>query len=138
VRDRQEKIMKSIAKVAGLAALIVAMSFGPAWAKKLYVGNLPLNVTINDLNVVFSQYGIVTDISLPKDQLTGRLRGFGFVTIPSNDEADAAIAALHNSVFMGRPIVVQVQPELEQRPPGGAQGNTTPRNQRGGQRDRRY
>jgi RNA recognition motif-containing protein len=77
----------------------------------IYVGNLPYSVTENDLRDVFSQHGEVTSASVITDKFSGQSKGFGFVEMPKNSEADAAIKALNGSALKGRNIKVnQAQP----------------------------
>lgn len=90
--------------------------------KKLYVGNLPFQATEEDLGNWFSQAGIaVANITLVRDRFSGQPRGFGFVEINSDEDADKAIQALNGHDFMGRNVVVN-----EARPPreggGGGRG----------------
>lgn len=73
--------------------------------KKLFVGNLSWGTTSEDLNTLFSQYGNVEEAVVITDRISGRSRGFGFVTMDA-DGADKAVAALDNSDFQGRPIKV--------------------------------
>ena len=76
----------------------------------IYVGQLPFDVTENDLKELFSEFGEIASINLVMDRYSGRPRGFGFVDMPSNAEADTAIKALNKSMFKGKEIKVnQVQ-----------------------------
>lgn len=61
----------------------------------LYVGNLAYNVTEDDLKSLFSEYGEVTSVNIVKERFSGQSKGFGFVEMPSNSEADKAIKALN-------------------------------------------
>jgi cold-inducible RNA-binding protein len=88
-------------------------------SKRLYVGNLPFSVSQDDLRTEFSKHGTVEDCKLITDRETGKPRGFGFVTFASNQEADAAIAALHGQNFGGRALTVN---EAEERRPSGGAG----------------
>ncbi|KAJ9505324.1 hypothetical protein QJQ45_012779 [Haematococcus lacustris] len=89
---------------------------------KLYVGNLPWNVTKEQLSELFSQYGQVDDSFIPTDRETGRPRGFGFVTLESNAAKNAA-ASLNNTDFQGRTIRVnEAAPPGESRSRGGYNG----------------
>ena len=84
---------------------------------KLYVGNFPYNITEDDLREAFSGFGEVTDVVVITDRQSGRSKGFGFVEMPDNAEADAAIKALNDSDMRGRKIKVnQARPKSE-RPP---------------------
>lgn len=73
---------------------------------KLYVGNLSFNITAKDLENIFSDFGIVESTILIEDRESGRSRGFGFVEMPSQPEAAAAIAALDERSVEGRNIKV--------------------------------
>ena len=81
---------------------------------KLYVGNLPYNVTDDDLRQMFSQFGEVADVALISDKFSGQSKGFGFVEMPNNGEADSAIKALNETDYKGRNIKVnQARPREE-------------------------
>ncbi|KAJ9511829.1 hypothetical protein QJQ45_004387 [Haematococcus lacustris] len=85
-------------------------------------GNLPWNVTKEQLSELFSQYGQVDDSFIPTDRETGRPRGFGFVTLESNAAKNAA-ASLNNTDFQGRTIRVnEAAPPGESRSRGGYNG----------------
>ena len=73
---------------------------------EIYVGNLPYNTTEDDLKNAFSAHGEVSRASIIKDRDTGKSKGFGFVEMPSQDEASSAIEALNNASFNGRNIKV--------------------------------
>jgi RNA recognition motif-containing protein len=73
---------------------------------KLFVGNLDYTTTDTQLQELFGQYGQVSSVSLPKDRDTGRPRGFGFVEMGSQSEAEAAIKALDGQEVSGRQIAV--------------------------------
>ncbi|MGL4420411.1 MAG: RNA recognition motif domain-containing protein, partial [Gemmataceae bacterium] len=77
-------------------------------AINIYVGNLPWTTTQDDLYALFQQYGQVQRAQVVMDRETGRSRGFGFVEMPNQDEADAAIAALHQQPWNGRPLTVNI------------------------------
>ncbi|MBM9510825.1 RNA-binding protein [Desulfogranum marinum] len=78
----------------------------------IYVGQLPFDVNENDLEVLFSEFGEVASARLIMDRYSGRPKGFAFVEMPNNSEADAAIKSLNKSMFKGREIKVnQVQPQ---------------------------
>jgi RNA recognition motif-containing protein len=63
----------------------------------IYVGNLAYNVTEEDLQSIFSEYGEVTSVNIIKERFSGQSKGFGFVEMPNNSEADKAIKALNGS-----------------------------------------
>ncbi|WP_017326088.1 RNA-binding protein [Synechococcus sp. PCC 7336] len=72
----------------------------------IYVGNLSYEVTDTDLTTVFTEYGSVKRVQLPTDRETGRVRGFAFVEMGTEDEETAAIEALDGSEWMGRDLKV--------------------------------
>jgi RNA recognition motif-containing protein len=74
--------------------------------KKLYVGNLPFSTTEESLTSVFSAYGTVDSVKIITDRDTGRSKGFGFVEMSTDDEAQQAIAKLNGSSFEGRNVTV--------------------------------
>ncbi|MDX1512658.1 MAG: RNA-binding protein [Gammaproteobacteria bacterium] len=80
---------------------------------KLYVGNLPYSVTEDDLKQTFSEFGELGEVIVITDKFSGQSKGFGFVEMPNNSEADAAIKALNETNFKGRNIKVN-----EARPRG--------------------
>jgi RNA recognition motif-containing protein len=86
---------------------------------KIFVGNLSFDTTENDLNDLFAAHGTVTETNLMMDRETGRPRGFGFVTMSSDEEAQKAIAALNGKDVGGRALTVNVAKPREERPPGG-------------------
>ena len=73
---------------------------------KLYIGNLSWNTTQEELQSTFGQFGTVTDAVVMKDKFTGRSRGFGFVTMSSAAEGQAAIDGLHGKPLGGRNLTV--------------------------------
>jgi hypothetical protein len=77
-------------------------------ATNIYVGNLPWGTTTDDLYALFQQYGAVLRAQVITDRETGRSRGFGFVEMTNENEAQAAIQALNNQPFNGRPLTVNV------------------------------
>jgi RNA recognition motif-containing protein len=86
----------------------------------IYVGNLPYSVTDSDLRETFAQFGNVDQVNLITDKFTGESKGFGFVEMNSNSEADAAIKALNGSDLKGRNITVnQAKPRGERSGGGG-------------------
>jgi len=72
----------------------------------IYVGNLDFGVTEEDLREAFGQYGEVISANVIKDRMSGRSKGFGFVEMPNNSEADKAIKALNGSDIKGRTVKV--------------------------------
>ena len=89
----------------------------------LYVGNLPYDISEDDLRAAFAAYGEVTSASIISDRETGRSKGFGFVEMPNNSSADAAIKGLNGRALNGRAIKVN---------------ESKPRNDRGGGRANRW
>ena len=89
---------------------------------KLYVGNLSFNTTEDELRSAFSQFGSVTDLYVAMDKMTGRPRGFAFVTMGSPEEAQKAIDALNGKDLAGRALTVNVARPREDRPGGGGGG----------------
>jgi RNA recognition motif-containing protein len=86
---------------------------------KLFVGNLSFNTTENELNDMFAQHGTVVEANLMMDRMSGRPRGFGFVTMSTPEEAQKAIEALNGATVDGRALNVNVARPREDRPPGG-------------------
>lgn len=82
----------------------------------IYVGNLSHGVTDGELNAVFSEFGEVSSANIIKDKRSGRSRGYGFVEMPNDSEANEAIKALDDSPLQGRNIRVnQARPRREPR-----------------------
>jgi RNA recognition motif-containing protein len=90
--------------------------------KKLYVGNLSYNVTSSDLEQLFNQHGQVTSAQVINDRDTGRSKGFGFVEMASDEEAQAAIAADNGQEHDGRSLTVNEARPKEDRGGGGGGG----------------
>ena len=84
---------------------------------KLYVGNLPYGVRDNDLEQAFGQFGSVTSAKVMMERDTGRSKGFGFVEMGSDAEAQAAINGMNGQPLGGRAIVVNEARPMEPRPP---------------------
>lgn len=84
---------------------------------KLYVGNLPYSVRDNDLEQAFGQFGAVTSAKVMMERDTGRSKGFGFVEMGSDAEAQAAINGMNGQPLGGRSIVVNEARPMEPRPP---------------------
>ncbi|MCB1748284.1 MAG: RNA-binding protein [Gammaproteobacteria bacterium] len=85
----------------------------------LYVGNLPYNVTENDLSSAFGAFGSVDRVSLITDKFSGQSKGFAFVEMSNNSEADAAIKGLNDTSMGGRNIKVNQAKPRENRSSGG-------------------
>jgi RNA recognition motif-containing protein len=88
-------------------------------AARLYVGNLPYSVGENDLKRLFSQAGTVDTVTLPLDRETGRPRGFGFVQMSTDPEAESAIQMFNGYTLDGRQLRVNLAQEREMRHGGG-------------------
>jgi len=89
---------------------------------RLYVGNLSYQVDSSELQQLFAQHGTVNSAEVISDKLTGRSKGFGFVEMGSEDEAQAAIAALNGQDHGGRALTVNEAKPREERPRGGGGG----------------
>ena len=72
----------------------------------IYIGNLPYNASEDEVRQAFEAYGQVASVALIKDRMTGQPRGFGFVEMPNQSEAQAAIDGLNGKDFMNRTLVV--------------------------------
>jgi cold-inducible RNA-binding protein len=83
---------------------------------KLYVGNLSFETTENDLQDLFEQHGKVSEVALMMDRMTGKSRGFAFVTMGDNTEASAAMTALNGKEVGGRTLTVNEARAREERP----------------------
>jgi len=98
-------------------------------AKKLYVGNLSYNTHDEDLREAFSKIGEVLSVTLIVDQATGRSKGFGFVEMASDEDAEKAISTMNGTQFMDRTITVnEARPKTEGKRSGFGGG----RGKRGG------
>lgn len=107
---------------------------------KLYVGNLPYSVRDNDLEQAFGQFGAVTSAKVMMERDTGRSKGFGFVEMGSDAEAQAAINGMNGQPLGGRSVVVNEARPMEARPPrsggfGGGGGGGYGGGGGGGRRD---
>jgi len=89
---------------------------------KLYVGNLSYNTSNADLEQLFGQHGTVKEATIINDRDTGRSKGFGFVTMSSSEEAQAAISALSGHDMDGRALTVNEAKPKEERPRSGGGG----------------
>ena len=88
-------------------------------AKKLYVGGIPYSTTEDDLKVVFGEIGEVTSAVIIIDKMTGRSKGFGFVEMSKDADADKAVAEMNGKDFQGRTLTVNEARPLEERAPRG-------------------
>src|SRR5437588_762129 len=89
---------------------------------KLYVGNLSFNTTENELQELFSQAGAVQEVTLMQDKFTGKSRGFAFVTMGSEQDAQNAISKINGQTIEGRTLTVNEARPREPRPSGGGGG----------------
>lgn len=85
----------------------------------IYVGNLSWDMTEDDLRTLFEQYGTVTSVKIVMDKFTNRSKGFGFVEMPEDTEAQNALSSLYDKEVMGRNIKLN---EAENKPDRGAGG----------------
>ncbi|MBI4093003.1 MAG: RNA-binding protein [Candidatus Kerfeldbacteria bacterium] len=98
-------------------------------AKKLYVGGLSYSTTEDSLKTAFSQAGTVTSATIIIDRMSGRSKGFGFIEMSSDEEANKAIETFNGKEFEGRTLTVNEARPMAPRPPrsggfsGGRRGN---------------
>jgi RNA recognition motif-containing protein len=85
----------------------------------IYVGNLSWQMTDEDLRTLFEQYGSVTSAKIVKDKVSGRSKGFGFVEMPDDTEAQNALSSLYDSEVLGRKIIVN---DAQPKPQNGGGG----------------
>ena len=88
-------------------------------ASRLYVGGLPYSTTEEELRSAFEPAGTISSLTIITDRYSGQSRGFGFVEMGSNEEAQSAIRMLNGTTLGGRTLVVNEANEREQRPSGG-------------------
>ncbi len=80
----------------------------------IYVGNLSFEASEDDLRKAFEEFGTVANVTILKDKFSGKSRGFGFVEMPSDDEAKAAIGGLNGRDIKGRPLKVnEARPQTQ-------------------------
>lgn len=101
---------------------------------KLYVGNLSYSTSEEDLRTLFSEVGTVVSVALIKDRDTGRSKGFGFVEMSSQTEAESAIKQFNGATFGERVLKVNIARPMEERPARRFDSNRS--GQRGGRGDR--
>ncbi len=100
---------------------------------KLFVGNLSFNTTENDLHDAFAAHGTVVEANLMVDRMSGRPRGFAFITMSTPEEAQKAIDAMNGASLDGRNLTVNLARPKEDRPAGGGGGGGRgPRREFGG------
>ncbi|MBI4057507.1 MAG: RNA-binding protein [Elusimicrobia bacterium] len=104
--------------------------------KRLYVGSLPFDVTEDQLHALFTPCGAVVSAKLITDKYTGQSKGFGFVEMGTDAEAQAAIQKMNGSTVGTRQIIVNEARPMENRGPGGGGGGFGGRGGGGGGRDR--
>jgi len=106
-------------------------------AKKLYVGNLAFSVTDDELMQAFTSFGTVVSARVVMDRMTGRSKGFGFVEIEDDAQADEAVNKMNGQTIGGRPVRVSEAKPQEDRPrrPGGGGGGFGGGGRGGGSRD---
>ena len=105
-------------------------------AAKIYIGNLSFNTTNQDLVDMFGEYGTVQSVNIIEDRETGRSRGFAFVEMSSNEEAQKAISALNGKEIDGRSLTVNEAKPREEG--GGNRGGSGRGGGRGGSRGGGY
>jgi len=88
----------------------------------IYVGNLPYSVSEDDLMQLFAEYGTVDKVSIITDKFSGQSKGFGFVEMAKQAEAEDAIKKLNGSAMSGRNITVNMARPRTERPRGGGGG----------------
>ena len=99
---------------------------------KLIVGNLSFKTTENDLQEAFAAHGTVVEANLMMDRMTGRSRGFAFVTMSTPEEAQKAIEAMNGATLGERQLTVNIARPKEDRPPrSGGGGDRGPRREYG-------
>ena len=90
---------------------------------KIYVGNMSYDTTEDDLKQAFEALGQVASVTIIKDKFSGRSKGFGFVEMPDNAQAEAAIAGLNGKDLQGRTLNVnEARPRTDDKPRGGGGG----------------
>jgi RNA recognition motif-containing protein len=111
--------MKSLLRLIAIAFAAAMLFAGPALAgnTKLFVSNLPFATSSADLRNAFSAYGTVQDASIMTDKVTGKPRGFAYVTMSDSSEAEAAITGLNGKDFNGRILEVKTAVSREESPP---------------------
>ena|SRR3989338_11029632 len=97
---------------------------------KLFVGNLPWTVTSDSLKEMFAQFGDIVEAMIITDRMSGRSKGFGFVTFANEESAGKAMQEMNEKEIEGRKIIVNVAKPREERPRGGGAGGGGFRNDR--------
>ena len=104
----------------------------------IYVGNLPRTTDEDTVRNLFQEYGEITEVKLLKDHYSGELRGFGFVTMPSDEEAQNAIDGLNGTELDGRSLVVNKARPRRDHNAGGRSNNRSGGGYQGGNRSRSW
>src|SRR5277367_5344499 len=99
---------------------------------KLFVGNLSFNTTENEIHEAFAAHGTVVEANLMMDRMSGRSRGFAFVTMSTPEEAQKAIEAMNGASLGDRALTVNIARPKEERPRTGGGGDRGPRREYGG------
>ena len=116
----------------GLESRLVLDSKSSHMSTKLFVGNLSYNTTENDLQEAFAAHGTVVEANLMLDRMSGRSRGFAFVTMSTPGEAQKAIQAMNGATLGDRQLTVNIARPKEER----SRGDRGPRRDFGGRRER--
>jgi cold-inducible RNA-binding protein len=116
-----EVVIGLLIAVIGLHRFLVFFR-SPSMGNKLYVGNLPYSFRDDDLQQAFSQFGAVSSAKVMMERDTGRSKGFGFVEMGNDAEAQAAISGLNGQSYGGRGLVVNEARPMEARPPRSGGG----------------
>lgn len=103
-------------------------------AKKLFVGNLPYSISEDEVKSFFSEMGTVESVKIITDQYSGRSKGFGFVEMTNDEEADKAIEMLNGKELQDRALIVNEARPMTERRPGGFRPARRDDSDRGGNR----
>ncbi|MBF0117422.1 MAG: RNA-binding protein [Desulfobacterales bacterium] len=104
----------------------------------IYVGNLPYALTEDELKAIFTEFGEVESVKIIVDKFTDKSKGFGFVEMPSNSDADKAIKALNGKLIKGQNVKVNQSIPGGKSKGGGRRSFSNNRNNTGGGGRRRY
>ena len=105
----------------------------------IYVGNLPKNTTEETVREIFAKYGEVSEVKLIKDRYSDELRGFGFIEMPSNSDAQKAIQEVNGTELEGHTLIVnEARPREDSSGGRGRSGGGGPRGGGGGSRSRSW
>lgn len=107
-------------------------------SKRIYVGGLPFKTTEDEMKTLFTSFGEVTSAKLITDKYSGQSRGFGFVEMPNDAEATAAMEKLNGSDFGGRKLTINEARPMEARSGGDRGGRGGDRGGRGGYGDNKW